>query len=109
MNYKERDHYEYMEHIEYCRDFERQIQRNRLDRFWNDCYGYMLDRITIMHLFIDKKQPHLPLLNFDSVRIVTSYLYRDWVREKVNITWEMEEWWKEGGWKYDDSDDDNYK
>ena len=98
-------HYnEDMEHIEWCRNFERQLQRNRVDRFWKSCYGYMLDRITIMYLFVHKKQPHLPLLDVDSARIVTSYLYSDWVREKINLVWEMEEWWKEEGWKYDDYD-----
>ncbi len=93
-----------MEHTEWCRNFERQLQRDRLDQFWDRCYGYMLDRITIMYLFVHKKQPQLPLLDTDSARIVTSYLYGDWVREKINLSWEMEEWWKEEGWKYDDND-----
>ena len=106
MNIKERQNYEDC-HIEYCRDFERERQRIRLDRFWDRCNGYILDRITIMYLFVHKKQPHLPLLNTDTARIVTSYLYRDWLLEKINMMFEIEEWWKEGGWKYDSSDDDD--
>ena len=90
--------YEDRENTEWCREFQRQLQRYRLDKFWDRCYGYMLDRIIIMCLFVDKKQPHLPLLNTDTVRIVTSYLYRDWVIEKGDLMWEREEWYQEEGW-----------
>ena len=101
MSYSREEDYDGIEHTEWCREFERQLQRTRLDKFWDRCYGYMLDRIIIMYLFVDKKQPHLPLLNKDAVRIVTSYLYRDWIIEKFDLMWEMEEYWKEEGWRYD--------
>lgn len=104
---EELQRYEDREHIEHCRGYDRQLQQSRLDKFWDRCYGYMLDRITIMYLFVHKRQPHLPLLNLDTVRIVTGYLYRDWVIEKCDLMWEMEEYWKEEGWRYDDIYDED--
>ena len=50
-------------------------------------------------LFINEKQPHLPLLKEENAIIITQYLYKGWRSEKTDMVLEMMEEW---------SDDDDY-
>ena len=109
MNYDREEHCDRIEHTEWCREFQRQLEIDRFDKFWDRCYGYILDRVIIMHLFVHKKQPNLPLLDINSTIIISSYLFKDWRYEKLAIVNQMEEDWKDGGWRYeyDESDDES--
>ena len=74
----------------------RQQERENLeyvkDVIWNDfCYGYILDRIVIMTLLFRKKQPELPKLNKENVVVITSYLFKDWMFEKLDLQYELVE------------------
>lgn len=86
------------------RYYYRQIEENRRDRFetarrkraflrnriWkNLCYGYVLDRVTIMMLFT-KEQQNLPLLSKGNVNIIISYLLNDWKLEKNDLMYKYE-------------------
>ena len=107
MSESREEHYERIQQTEWCREYQRAIEMARFDKFWDRCYGYILDRVVIMYLFVHKEQPNLPLLDINSTAIICSYLVKDWRYEKLAIVNQMEEDWKDGGWRHDMSDDEH--